>query len=220
LSGRAAFERREGVRVNALVQLLHGSGMAAEPEAVRQLEGFLALLRKWNARTNLTASTRWSALAPFVEEAVWAARLYPPGAVTHLDVGSGAGFPAIPLRILLSRLRLDLVEVRVRRSVFLETVVAELGLSDTRVFNSRLDRFLDACPCRWDCISWKGVKLSTRDLQALVSRATAETRFWMFHGRTLAAENPDLLEKALVLEGRHACPARKGWWLSEYRRIP
>jgi 16S rRNA (guanine527-N7)-methyltransferase len=185
---------------------------------VRKLEAFLALLRKWNERINLTGSTEWESIRPFFDEAAWAAQFYPPASITHLDVGSGAGFPAIPLRILIPRLHLDLIETRGKRSAFLETVIAELGLSETRVFNARLEQFLCSSPSSWDCVSWKAVKLSARDVATLVSRAAPGTRFWAFHGRTAPAEDPGLFESALALEWCRACPAHKGWSLSQYRR--
>ncbi len=199
-------------------QLVSRASPQPASATAEQLREFLALLRKWNVRVNLTASTEWEAVGSFFEEAVWAARLYPREATVHLDIGSGAGFPALLLRILIPRLRLDLVESRTKRSLFLETVVRELGLDGVRVIHDRLDRFLAAEQRSWDCISWKGLKLNTRDLAALVQRSGAETRFWMFHGREPAVSEPRLLNSTLVLERREACPARPDWWLSEYRK--
>ncbi len=183
------------------------------------MRAFLALLQKWNAHVNLTASAEWEGVGPLFEEAVWAAGLYPRTAATHLDIGSGAGFPALLLHILVPRLRLDLVESRGRRCLFLESAVRDLSLETTRVIHERLATFLARGEGSWDCISWKGIKLRTRELVTLAERASPETRFWMFHGKDAATEDPKALGEVLVLVRREACPARKGWWLSEFRRI-
>ena len=204
--------------MDSLEELLLHAGLQLESEPARGLRAFLVLLEKWNARVNLTASTGWKSVGPLLEEAVWAARLYPHEAVTHLDIGSGAGFPAIPLRILIPRMQLDLVESRTKRCMFLETAIGELGLGRTRVVHGRLDAFLVAENHSWDCISWKGLKLRTQDLLRLTDRSGAHTSFWMFHGREPAVEDAEALKRMLSLERREACPARKGWWLSEYRK--
>lgn len=193
-------------------------GISAESAAARQLAAYLALLQKWNRHINLTGSAEWSRVGVLFEEAGWAAGLYPQDAATHLDIGSGAGFPAVVLRILVPRIRLDLIEGRLRRCMFLETVVQDLKLEGTRVLNVRLETFLEEEPGSWDCISWKGIRLSTRSLRALAERAGGATRFWMFHAREPAAEDPETVEKLLNLVRREACPARPGWWLSEYRK--
>jgi len=56
-----------------------------------------------------------------------------------LDVGSGGGLPAIPLKIALPEMALTLVEGRRRRCSFLREVVRSLGLRDVRVLNQRLE---------------------------------------------------------------------------------
>ncbi len=201
-----------------LTELLQRYGWAPDSEPVRQMSLYLKLLERWNRRVNLTASLEWPRLGPLVEEAAWAARRYPGTATSHLDIGSGAGFPALPLRILVPRIRLDMVESRTKRASFLETVVGELGLACTRVFNQRLAECLDGIGETWDCVSWKGLRLRTAEIRALIPHAHQHTRFWMFHGVEAAAEDPAALEAELRLESRAACPARRGWWLSSYRK--
>lgn len=61
----------------------------------------------------------------------------PPASV--LDVGSGAGFPGIPLAVLWPSASVTLVERREKKAAFLERVVRELGLKNTKVVASRLE---------------------------------------------------------------------------------
>jgi 16S rRNA (guanine(527)-N(7))-methyltransferase RsmG len=207
-----------GQRMESLQELLFRAGVRSGSKAAQQMSLFLELLERWNARINLTGSIEWKAVRPLVEEAVWAAGRYPEDVETHLDIGSGAGFPALPLRILIPRMHLDMVESRTKRCAFLETVIQELGLEHTHVINERLEALLEVREGTWDCISWKALKLGVRGLSALAAQATERSRFWMFHGKDLAVENVGALEQLLILERREACPARKGWWLSVYRK--
>ena len=70
----------------------------------------------------------------------------------------------------------------------------------------------------WDCITWKGLKLNTRDLLGLLQHANARTQFWMFHGREPAVEDPDAIKKFFRLFGRVKYPGGKDWMLSIYSR--
>ncbi len=131
------MDGKEGLR-----DLLRKSGLQEESHAAVQLLSYLSLLEKWNRRVNLTASIDWSDLAPLFEEGIWAAGLYPAFAGSHLDIGSGAGFPAVPIGVLVPRVQMDLVESRIRKTAFLETVAAELKLAGFRVFAERLEEHL------------------------------------------------------------------------------
>jgi 16S rRNA (guanine527-N7)-methyltransferase len=77
-----------------------------------------------------------------------------------LDVGSGNGFPAIPLAILHPGIRLVLVEASERKSAFLLTVLREAGLKAAQVVTRRACRRADLTPwlpVRW--LTYRGVKI-------------------------------------------------------------
>ena len=198
--------------------LLSESDIGPESDGARKLLKYLELLEKWNARINLTANTEWRSLKPLFLEGIWASKMYPPEAEAHLDIGSGAGFPAIILRILVPRIELELVESRSKKASFLETVIHTLGLESASVVSERLERLLLKRDSRkiWDCISWKGVKLRTKDLLALKQHAKDHTQFWMFHGKRLSVEEPEAIEKHFRLLGRETTEREKGWNLSIY----
>jgi 16S rRNA (guanine527-N7)-methyltransferase len=96
------------------------------------LSTYLDLLLKWNARTNLTAIREPEEIVQrhFGESLFTglhlAARL-PPGA-TLLDFGSGAGFPGLPIQLLLPNLKVTLAESQNKKSTFLREVVRTLNL--------------------------------------------------------------------------------------------
>jgi 16S rRNA (guanine(527)-N(7))-methyltransferase RsmG len=202
----------------ALKLLIQESGIATDPVVPMQLQAYLALLIKWNSRINLTSSTEWDVVGPLFQEGIWASRLYADHADHHLDIGSGAGFPAVVLKILKARIRLDLVESRTKKGIFLETAVDVLGLSGIRVHSMRIQKFLQQCDPKktWDCISWKALKLSNNDIRMLLAHAGAATQFWMFHGGELAVEEPAMMDQYFRLYRTERFPGRMLWSLSIY----
>lgn len=208
-----SMESAEGLK-----QLLQASGISLNSESARQLVSYLSLLGKWNKRINLTATTAWKELEPLFHEGIWASRFYPSKAFAHLDIGSGAGFPAIILRILVPHMRLEMVESRAKKSVFLETAIRTLGIERTCVHPERLGELLRSIPSDklWDCVTWKGLKLSGEDLRQLSRHAHQSTQFWMFHGSQPAVEETVRIEEYFKLLWREKFPARREWSLSAY----
>lgn len=66
----------------------------------------------------------------------------PAGSGTLLDIGSGAGFPSIPLKIFRRDLQVTLLEASRKKCSFLKEVVRKLGLQDVTVMNCRLESLL------------------------------------------------------------------------------
>lgn len=191
-------------------------GAPVNPEAIEKLQIFVSLLKKWNSRINLTASNEWPLLERLILEGLWAAAMYPSGSLSHLDIGSGAGFPALPMCVALPHIRLDLVESRFKRVSFLETAANALNLPQIQVHHGRIAQFLDSSTRKWDCVSWKALKLGTPDIMKILEHAHRDTQFWIFHGDTLAVEDSFALENILKLERREQFPFKSGWVLSIY----
>lgn len=192
-------------------------GSAAE----RQLTEYLVLLGKWNSRMNLTSTMEWNNVGPLFQEGIWAAGLYPAGAVSHLDIGSGAGFPALLLKILNPAIELELIESREKKGHFLATVVHRLGLAGVAVHCTRLSDYLRRCdPARrWDCISWKALKLGADDLLELHARGRQGTQFWMFHGQEPAWEETATVREHFTLVRKEKVPGMREWHLSIYGAV-
>jgi len=94
----------------------------------------------WNRRTNLTAVTDPFEIAiKHYLDSIAAVPFIKPG-VSLLDVGSGGGFPGIPLKIMLPSLRVTLLEARRKRASFLKHVMRFLGIADVNVINDRLEQ--------------------------------------------------------------------------------
>jgi 16S rRNA (guanine(527)-N(7))-methyltransferase RsmG len=205
---------------DALNQLLRESSIASGSGTARRLTGYLALLEKWNLRINLTSTTDWRVIGPMFREAIWASGRYPSGAVSHLDIGSGAGFPALLLKILISRIELEMVEGREKKTQFLETAVHALGMRGVQVHHAFLsDHLRGNSGKKWDCISWKALKLGSEDILHLHAHTHPSTQIWMFHGKRPAVEEPESIEQKFKLLQTERIPGTRESSLSIYRPI-
>ena len=108
-------------------------------ELVAQLSIYLDLLLRWNAKTNLTAIRDPEEIVQrhFGESLFVAVNL--PTCATLLDLGSGAGFPGLPIQLALPALRVTLAESQNKKASFLREAVRTLGLS-TEVWGDRAER--------------------------------------------------------------------------------
>ena len=107
---------------------------------VEQIQQYTKLLWTWNDKVNLTAiRDPLDILYRHFCEAMFGAALLPVENCRLADVGSGGGFPGIPLKIVRSDLHVFLVESNFKKATFLAEVVRELGLTDTRVLVSRFE---------------------------------------------------------------------------------
>jgi 16S rRNA (guanine527-N7)-methyltransferase len=70
----------------------------------------------------------------------------PAGSGTLLDIGSGAGFPAIPVKIFRKDLHVTLLEASRKKCSFLKEVIRRLGLRDVEILNCRLEELLKKAP--------------------------------------------------------------------------
>ena len=105
-----------------------------------QLASYLDLLVKWNGKINLTSEkTPSEILHRHIFDSLQYARVISPND-NIMDIGSGAGFPGVPLKIVYPSLTLTLVESQRKRCSFLEAVVFNLALQNSRVVNERAEK--------------------------------------------------------------------------------
>ena len=107
---------------------------------------YTQLLRDWNTRLNLVSRRDTDRILTYhVVDSLAVARLIPPGARV-CDIGTGAGLPGIPIVLVRPDVRMLLVESSQKKSRFLQTAVAELGLENVEVLNERAES-LPALQC-------------------------------------------------------------------------
>lgn len=105
-----------------------------------QLSTYLDLLLKWNARTNLSAIRAPDEIVQrHFGESLFVAR-HLPAAWTLLDLGSGPGFPGLPIALVQPQLAVTLAESQNKKAAFLREVIRTLGLP-TEVWPHRAETF-------------------------------------------------------------------------------
>lgn len=121
---------------------LRRAGQVLRSEQVHQLAGYLDLLSTWNERINLTGlkDLDESIDRLILEPAVAAHHVEPEARL--IDIGSGSGSPAIPLKILVPGISLCMVEVKTRKSAFLREVIRHLALDQSSVETRRYEELL------------------------------------------------------------------------------
>ena len=145
---------------------------------------FLSLLSAWNARMNLTAlHDRDDAVDRLILEPVAAAKLLE-GATSLLDVGSGGGSPAIPLKIQLPHASLCMVESKIRKGAFLREAIRRLELSDARVEGRRFEELLTDVAVHECCdvVSIRAVRIQASTLVAAQAFLKPGGRLALFRG--------------------------------------
>jgi 16S rRNA (guanine527-N7)-methyltransferase len=131
-------------------------GRALGADEADKLVKYHKLLIKWQKVQRLIGpSDPVTIVEDLLLDALLFVRVLSPSVGSIMDLGSGAGLPGIPLSIVLSPVRVTLVEAKQRRASFLSTAVRELGLQATTVVNARaealppvFDRSFDAVVMR------------------------------------------------------------------------
>ena len=119
-------------------------GVTLSRSAVDQFALHARELLLWNNKINLTAITEPLAVAvKHYIDAVAPAGLIPPQA-RLLDIGSGGGFPGIPLKIMKPSLSLTVIDAARKKVSFLNQAGRLLHLKDYRVFHMRIERLRNA----------------------------------------------------------------------------
>jgi 16S rRNA (guanine527-N7)-methyltransferase len=128
----------------AIHRCLGAASGRVDAPAASSLARYLTLLARWNRRINLTAfdldHPTDHAIDRLIVEPVLAAAEVRERDRVVIDIGSGGGSPALPLKIVRPHVRMTMIEARVRKSAFLREAVRELNLDDVAVETFRLDR--------------------------------------------------------------------------------
>src|SRR5579864_1307903 len=115
-------------------------GLVANEQQVYCIQQYMAMLLKWNEKINLTAIRDPSEiLYRHFCESMFAAEAVPLQRGRLADVGSGGGFPGLPLKIIRPELEVFLVESNIKKGTFLAEAARELELRNVRVIVSRYE---------------------------------------------------------------------------------
>ena len=111
-----------------------------DDKQVLLIQRYMMILRRWSEKLNLTAiRDPLEILYRHFCESMFGASAIPVDKGRLADIGSGAGFPGVPLKIARPELELFLVESNIKKGTFLAEVVRELELTNARVLISRYE---------------------------------------------------------------------------------
>lgn len=114
-------------------------GIEPTEEICSRFAKYEKLLVEWNEKMNLTAITAHDEVVNkhFVDSI--SCQKYIPAGTLLADVGTGAGFPGLPIKIVRQDVRVTLIDSLMKRLSFLDTVIHELSLSDVETVHMRAE---------------------------------------------------------------------------------
>lgn len=125
---------------------------------------YIELLRSWNQKVNLTSITdpKRIAVVHFLDSLTIFKVWEDTSGKKLLDIGSGAGFPGLVLKIADDSIKLTLLDKSSKRIVFMKHVAKELGLSDIRFVNrTTQDYFSSQTNCLFDVVTFRALPKGT-----------------------------------------------------------
>lgn len=161
------------------------AGVSIDASLASVLAVYLDLLYRWNRRMNLTALSEDDAgLDRLIIEPLMAAQQIPVEATSLVDIGSGGGSPAVPLKLAKPALELRMVESKTRKAVFLREVVRQLGLANVVVEGCRYEELLTRLERREvaDVVTIRAVRLDREAVARLQALLRVDGRLLLFRG--------------------------------------
>ena len=142
---------------NDLIEKANSIGVEISQKQAEQFYTYMELLLEWNEKMNLTAITdpEEVILKHFIDSLTIIP--YLKEADTVLDIGTGAGFPGIPLKILEENKKFTLLDSLYKRIIFLQTVITELELKNIQAIHGRAEEFVSKERETYDIVTSRAV---------------------------------------------------------------
>lgn len=198
-------------------------GLSLSSEVLEGLEAYFELLRKWNRKISLTAlpveDVGDEAIDRLLIEPVLAHRYLPTGEATALDIGSGGGSPAIPMKLAAPRISMRMVESKTRKAAFLREVIRTLDLKRTDVEAVRFEELL-ARPSMhdaFDVVTMRALRVNRKTLTEVQSFVRPGGCLMLFS--TVASTAPKFVSPYLAPVASHVLLTQWGSQLEIFAKI-
>jgi 16S rRNA (guanine527-N7)-methyltransferase len=134
------------------------TGRRLSENAREQLSKYLKILIDWNEVHRVVGSSDPRFIVDrLILDSLLFLRVLPPTATLLVDIGTGAGLPGIPLKIVRPDFELTLVESRRKRASLLSTAIRELELKATHVVHARAEDIVERLAGRFDVAVMRSV---------------------------------------------------------------
>ena len=161
-------------------------------EQLNMSSAYLDLLLKWNARTNLTSvrDPKEMVTRHFGESFFAASRLLGDTTETVVDLGSGAGFPGLPMAILAPDVQITLLESNAKKAAFLNEVAHALRLSNLKTVRQRGEEYAG----RADLVAMRAVEAFAKSAEVAAGLVRSGGRLALMIGSGQVDHAKNLLE--------------------------
>jgi 16S rRNA (guanine527-N7)-methyltransferase len=181
-----------GTTEDLLHQLFTAAGRPLDTTRYQQFLAYLRELQHWNRTLSLTSISDASGIIRkhFLGSLDFLQAFVPRPELPLLDVGTGAGFPGLPLKLWHPELAVDLVDSSQRKNVFLRHLCRVLGVADVRCLITRVEILAQdaAMHGRYAVIVSRGVGGLTRWLPAALTLLQVDGRLVLEKGPTALQE--------------------------------
>lgn len=184
------------------------AGLVVSAELAGQLWTYFELLFRWNRKINLTsfeASAPEAAIDRLLIEPLQAARHLPAKIRTMLDIGSGGGSPAIPMKLAMPGAALVMVEPKARKAAFLREAARLLALPEIRVETARFEELLARPELHeaQDAVTVRAVRIERKTLVGVQAFVRPGGRILLFQGASGSDATDETPPPPLAIESAH-----------------
>lgn len=181
---------------------LQSQRISLDEACFKQFDTYAQELLKWNKIHNLTGASSLES----VEENIFDS-LYPLKFIDDftscMDIGSGGGFPALPLAIARPSAQFILIEPRTKRASFLQNIAAQLGLNNVKVRAIGIEQVLISEVNNLDLITSRALMEAKSLMQLARKFLNNEGYFLLYKGSGFRAEMPSMsVEECFTRENR------------------
>lgn len=202
---------------NEFINAVNELNIPINPDILKRLADYYHLLYQENKKYNLTAITN--------ESDVYLKHFYDSLTIVKscnltnqylLDIGSGAGFPGIVLKIFFPQLKIDLLEATTKKCQFLNLVITTLNLENIQVINMRAEEYAKKNREKYDLVTSRAVAPLKHLLEysiptlkvggtflALKANLNNETQNISHYHQKLNLANEQIIEFHLPIENSH-----------------
>ena len=182
--------------------LLLEKGIKVTDEMILKFQKYLDLLMEWNQKINLTAlKTEEEIIEKHFYDSLLMAEEIKFDDQSLLDVGTGAGFPGIPLKIVFEDLFVTLLEPTLKRVNFLDIVIKELGLKKIVTINKRAEDYVKDARSYYDLVTARAVSRLNMLLELCMPLVKVDGLFLAMKGSKGEEEIQESINALKILNG-------------------